>query len=177
MKILKNSKAFTLIELVLVVALLSISVGVTSDILISVIRSYNKTQVLNELEQVSNFIGQKMENELRNAISITAPSSNILEIRLRDASLIRYKVDVASDSITRQVISPSPGVELKLVPTQTIGGIDVTCEGTGCFSLIQTSPQVLKIGIVFSQQASGSGAKIFNGRVLLENTLVIRETY
>ena len=59
-KIIKNNQSgFTLIEMLIVVVILAIVVGMTSDMLMSLIRSNTKTQVINELEQQANFVPSK----------------------------------------------------------------------------------------------------------------------
>ena len=55
-------KGYTLIELMLVIALLALTAGVTGDIIISLVRSYSKTQVANEIEQNAGFVSLKLEN-------------------------------------------------------------------------------------------------------------------
>ena len=46
-----KQKGFTLVELLIVVSIIIIVVGVTGDIILSLVRSYSKTQITNEIEQ------------------------------------------------------------------------------------------------------------------------------
>ena len=71
------TKGFTLIELLLVVGLLALTVGITSDILLSIVRTYNKTQVTNEIEQQANFVSLKLEKEIRNAQTVTLEGGGV----------------------------------------------------------------------------------------------------
>ena len=61
MNIKKNQGGFTLVEMLLVVFLLALTMGLTSDMLLSLIRSNTKTQVINEIEQQANFVSLKIE--------------------------------------------------------------------------------------------------------------------
>ena len=74
---IKNKAGFTLVEMVLVVGLLAISFGVTSDILISLVRSQTKSRVMNGIEQQANFVSLSIEKELRNAVSVRRPHVSI----------------------------------------------------------------------------------------------------
>ncbi|MBI4091266.1 prepilin-type N-terminal cleavage/methylation domain-containing protein [candidate division WWE3 bacterium] len=67
----KKQLGFTLVELLVVVSVVLISVGVAGDLIISIIRSYNKTRVLNEIEQNGNYALAKVVFDLRNAKAIT----------------------------------------------------------------------------------------------------------
>jgi len=106
---MKNTGAgFTLIELLLVISLLALSVGVTSDILVSLVRTNAKTTVLNDIEQTANFISTKLEKELRNAEQITAPvvgsPGNVLTFVTRNGDRVVYSVDENTNyNITRQI--------------------------------------------------------------------------
>ena len=74
MFIKKTPKGFTLIELLVVIVILSIIAGVSSSIFLSVIRSNNKSNIVNEIQQNGNYILQTLEGSLRNARSITVPA-------------------------------------------------------------------------------------------------------
>lgn len=187
----KNIKdsGFTLVELILVVALLSISVGVTSDILLTLIRSYNKSQVTNEIEQNANFISQKIVKELRNATAITSlgslsgsdltpgVDSNDISFSDQDQNIIRYVVDTNDSIIYRSFDDQSGGaVVLEPLTVNFAGGVVASCGAPNCFTLLQANPQVVRISINLAQ-GGGAPNKIFEGTISLEDTIVIRDTY
>lgn len=174
MKEQMESKGFTLIEMLLTIALLAISVGVTTDIILSITKSYNKTEMANELEQNANFVLLKMEKELRNASSIKVPSAvntptNTLTFLGGDGVEVTYAVD-ASGYLKRKV---GLGLAESIVNNDTTVGIYVECP-TACFILRNTSPQVIQLGLLFRQR---TGSAAFTGNVKLNNTLVLRGTY
>ncbi len=179
--ILKSSKesGFTLIELLLVITLLAISIGVTGDIMVSLTRSYNKTTVINEIEQQANFIGLKLEKELRNATNVTATTSSRLQFD-SDTGTICYNFSggnlyrttsagacAYSTSATDALIA-SPSIN------QSLLGVVASCD-PNCFEVTGTTPQVVNINMIFSQ-ASGGGAS-YTGNIVLKNTIVIRNSY
>ena len=176
---MKNQGGFTLIELVLVIGLLAISVGVTNDILISLIRSNNKTQVITEIEQQSNFVSLKIEKELRNARAVSIPlngeSGTTLTFETRDGVQIEYSVDTDTGVINRT--EGLAGSALELTNDASPGGVKVTCEGgSGCFSVSGINPQIVSIKMIFSQSQSTPIAA-FAGDVDIDSTVVIRNTY
>ncbi len=181
-----KQKGFTLIELLLVIALMSIAVGVTGDILVSLIRSYNKSNVLNEIEQNANFVSQKLGKELRNATQVVSldpvgasppnlgDAFNEIEMLDRNGTAITYKVTVGG-VITRKV---GAGADENLTINSPPNGVKASCIGgaTNCFTLIGTSPQVVKISIRIEQSGSPT-SKVFQGNIDIEDTIVIRDTY
>ncbi len=172
---LSEAGGFTLIELVLVISLLVLSVGISSDIIISLVRSYNKTQVTNEIEQTANFVALKIEQDLRNAVSVSTPSSvgsgsSILEFESTDGDTVRYQLN--NDVVVKIVGGASSNITDNTVAG---GGVSVSCP-YGCFTLLNISPVVVRINMSFSQ-AGTSVNKIFTGSVDIDNTVVIRGTY
>lgn len=171
----KNNRGFSLIELLLVVALMAIAVGVTGDILISLIRSYSKSQVINEIEQNSNFLAVKFTNELRNArrvISITGGSS----ITFEDREGIPIIYTVQDGVITRRYNS---GAVMPLTRTSVPYGVNVSCSGAGCFVALpdlNNDPQVIQINIVITQSGNPA-SNLFTGEINIDDTIVIRNTY
>lgn len=174
---------FTLVELILVIGLLAISVGVTNDVLISLIRTSSKTQIINEIEQQANFVSLKIEKELRNAKNATVDSGTILSFETRNGDVIEYKVYSADSGgiITR---TENGGIEYDLTwdgvegSGAGSGGVLVTCPGSDpiCFSVTGTSPQIVSISMTFSQSQTTSIAS-FSGSVDINNSIVIRSTY
>jgi len=172
-----GGSGFTLIELLLVISLLAISVGVTSDIMISLIRGYNKSQVINEVEQQSNFVALKLEKELRNAITVSSPnseetSSNTLTFTNRDEDLISYILDSDTGVLSRK-INDEPTAPI--TSNESVGGVRVLCPSS-CFTLVGTSPTIIKFSLGF-EQAHVSALINFTGDINIDNTVVLRSTY
>lgn len=174
---------FTLIELLLVITLVSISIGVTGDILISLVRSYSKTTVINELEQQANFLGLKLEKELRNAANVSITNGGT-RISFEDSSAnVTICYNVANNNLYRTTTSGSCTWSTNnadaLVATpevgQTVGGIHMVCNTT-CFTLLSSSPQVVDISLLF-RQAQTAGSTSFEGEIQIRNTVVIRNSY
>jgi prepilin-type N-terminal cleavage/methylation domain-containing protein len=178
-----KKNGFTLVELLLVVALTALAVGVTGDILVSLIRGYNKTNVINEIEQNANFISQKMNKEIRNAVEIvqldtagTSPPTQgetSTEVTFVDRDGITINYTIANDIITRNYDSGGDEpLNINLPPN----GVKVSCPGGVCFTLLEDNPQVLQISIMI-EQAGDPSTVVFQGDIMIEDTVVIRDTY
>ncbi|MBU0534759.1 type II secretion system GspH family protein [Patescibacteria group bacterium] len=178
-KKIKNNiqKGFTLIELMLVVVLIAVSVGVTNDILMSLVRSNNKTQVMTEIEQQSNFVSSKIERELRNARSVTTPLAGAfgssLVFETKDGTTIEYNVDTTSGLIKRKV---NTGTLTNITSNNNPGGVVATCGSPSCFSVSGFNPQIVNVSIKFSQAQPGAGSS-YSGQTTIQSTVVVRNTY
>lgn len=172
-----RQKGFTLIELLLVVSLLSISVGVTNDILISLIRTNNKTQVMNEIEQQSSFVSLKIEKELRNASLVYTPlaggSGTILNFRTRNGVIIEYELDQTLGILKRGV---NGATKVNVTSNFNPGGVVVTCGETGCFSVSGYNPQIINTHLLFNQSQLSPSIS-YSGSLEINSTVVIRNTY
>jgi prepilin-type N-terminal cleavage/methylation domain-containing protein len=163
-----GEKGFTLVELLISVALLAISVGISSDIIVSLVRTFGKTQVLNDTEQTVNFVFLKMQNDLKNSITAeTTPDGNTLTLTKQDYGETEYHVTAtAPPQLERDGIP--------LIDTDSaIGGVTIACAGD-CFEVVTTDPFSVKINLTFSQT---SGAGIFDTTVSIEDTFVVRGSY
>lgn len=169
---------FTLIELLLVVSLMAISIGVSGDLLISLVRGFNKSKVINEVEQNANFISQKMNKELRNAKGLVgiAQGEATNTITLRDSMDNQIIYSCQNGVLNRT--EGSPGVTLALTSNTGVYGVSVsgTIDGNNCFKLLVENPAVLQIGIQLSQSGSGSG-RVFEGIIKIEDVITIRDSY
>jgi len=174
----KNQRGFTLIELLVVVSLIIIVVGVSGDIVVSLIRSYNKTQITNEVEQNANFVMTKLEKELRNASAVTSLTSTDLVFTrgLPTGSLETITYTIKSDgTITRQITGSGLGKVL-LINNSTPDGVYLDPDAS--FFTDETvagGPTVVKINLSFRQ--IGTPTVQFTQNVDLESTIVVRGSY
>jgi len=164
---------------------MSLAVGVTGDILVSLVRSFSKSTVLNEIEQNANFVSQKLTKELRNATRVVRLDSGaplvvgqtFNEIEFTDNSgsnNIIYKVKV-DGVITRD--SGDGNLDQPLTVNAPPTGVKVSCGGVNsCFTLIGDAPQVIQISLSIEQYGDPS-SRIFKGEITIEDTIVIRDTY
>ena len=175
-----TQKGFTLVELMLVIALLAVSVGVTNDILLSLVRSNNKTQVMNEIEQQSNFASSKIERELRSARSITTPATGgsgiLLKFETKDGSTIEYDVNDSNSGLIRRRVGGT-GAWTNITSNNNPGGVVAACGTPSCFSVSAGyNPQIVNISIKFSQAQPGVSSS-YTGQTTIQSTIVVRNTY
>ncbi|KKU51124.1 MAG: hypothetical protein UX79_C0010G0016 [candidate division WWE3 bacterium GW2011_GWB1_47_11] len=173
---------FTLIELLIAVALIIIVTGVTGDIVISLVRGYNKTQVTNEIEQNANFIMVKIEKELRNATAVTNPATAGSQVK---KIVFSVEVEGLPVQVTYELKTDATGVgavfrqegddaDLQLSNNDAVSGVDISVANS-YFILVSKNPDVVQIHLEFSQV--GSPVQSFVGNLKLDTTVVVRGTY
>lgn len=185
---MKKNRGFTLVELLVVVSLIIIIVGVAGDIVVTVVRSYNKTQITNEVEQNANFVINKLEKELRNATEVTHPAVGVSDNTVTfiktlsngTTQTIEYGVVDANDefganagvfALARTVDGGSP---IALTNYTTPLGVTADQGGTS-FELITSSPDTVKVILTLRQV--GNPAVQFTQSTTLEKTIVVRGSY
>lgn len=178
-----KQRGFTLIELLLVVSILAIAVGVTSDVLVNLVRTFSKSQVTNEIEQNANFVSQKLIKELRNATRVTElDPADVTPLQQGDHYNAITFLDQAGNTVSYEI---SNGIVYRdtgsgneaLTENNPPSGITAACPNTDeCFVLLETTPQVVRISIDITQ-AGTPGSLIFEGEISIEDTIVIRDTY
>lgn len=178
---------FTLVELLIVVALVIISAGVTSDIILTLIRSYNKTRISNEIEQNGNFVILRLERELRDASNVdtTQSSSTKLVFTILNAAgaqdTVTYEVKNVSNgstnvgSIVRRTTSSPTDVLLTNNSSPEGIAVEVGNDSNPNFKLIGDNPTVVKIN--FKMYQVGAQGSQFTGQTVVRDTIVVRGTY
>ena len=174
----KETAGFTLIELVVVVAILLVTVGIAGDIIISLTRTFGKTQVSNDIETTSNFVLIKLEKEFRSATSVVTPaavgaSGNTLHFINKNGKRVCYVV-TAAGLLNRSFDTVNCASQAPLTANDSATGVLVT--GTPAFTLTSDKPYVIKINMTFSS-ATPNPSTTFSGTVTLNNTLVARGSY
>jgi prepilin-type N-terminal cleavage/methylation domain-containing protein len=173
---MKKQQGFTLIEMIIVVLLLAVTVGMTGDILISLVRSNTKTQVINEIEQQANFVSLKLEKELRNATDASVDNGglNLHITRREDNQEITYYLEASQ---LRRVVGTF-GVDpyQSLTSNVSPGGVSVSCLDGPCFQILNGDSTAVRISLLFSQAQSGAGTT-YGGSAKIESVITIRSTY
>ena len=151
-------KGFTLVELLIVVSVVLITVGVAGDLIVSIVRSYNKTKAYNEIEQNGNYALAKMTYDIRNAKSITTCSSSTLTMTDQSGNTITYNVTSSSlpYRITRSQSNISSGVILAMTNEDSTEGVNVTSATT--FTCQTTAPAWVRINLTLAQAKTGLAA-------------------
>lgn len=169
-----NNKAFTLIELLVVISLIGVAVGVTSDILLSVTKSYNRTQINNELEQQANFITTRLNKDLRNSQeAVSSDDGKSLTLTIRDQSTtVSYTLD-SSAGVLKSSLMEGTTMKYPSSPlTSGAGkeGVKISCDGT-CFSVSTSTPRIVTYSFIIKS--------FYNENYLIKakDTIVLRGTY
>jgi len=174
---------FTLIELLIVVALVIISAGVTSDIILTLVKSYNKTRISNEIEQNGNFLILRLERELRDAINIDTTQSSPTKLVFTIVNsagtqdTVTYEVKNVSGvgSVVRSTGSSPTEVLLTNNSSPEGVAVEVGDNSNPNFKLIGNSPTVVKLN--FKMYQVGSTGTQFTGQTTIKDTIVVRGTY
>ncbi|MEN9389801.1 MAG: hypothetical protein RLY61_885 [Candidatus Parcubacteria bacterium] len=166
-----NKKGFTLVELLIVIGLIGITVGVTGDIILTLIRSYSKTQATTDVERVASFAVGKLEKEFKNATSVTNVTARSItfETKAFDSSPIAVTYNINNTECTGSTCLKRNGVLLT-----DASEVVADCNGS-CFERISTNPQTIKIKIRFTK--ANTGNSVFSGEVLVNTTVVAKGTY
>jgi len=176
-----TSGGFTLVELLLSIALLTFVVVASSDTIITLVRTNMKAQGANEVESIANFLSLKLQNDIKNSLDATVTdSNNTLTLTKRNGSTVIYKHKAGSDSgdsppyITWQL--PDETSEVPLMNNSSSGKIGVECIGN-CFTRFGGGNYPVSITLnmrVFQFNAPGT---VFSSEVSFNDTFTVRGSY
>lgn len=76
----KKLEGFTLVELLIVIFVMALIATVGGDVLISTLRSSNKANIINEINQNANFVMSSVESVIRNGKCAYTSSGNLVII-------------------------------------------------------------------------------------------------
>lgn len=129
--IITSQKGFTLLEILVVTAILGILIGVSTSVFLGILRSQNKTTITNEVRQNANLAIDLFERDVRSAAEVTPSgvSTNqiTLELASGDVGWVCEDTVVGNNGLIKRVVG---GVDEVLTNTDLVSGVDVDCGGS-----------------------------------------------
>lgn len=171
-------------ELLLSVGLLALVIGLSADIIVTLVRTNTKIQVLNEVEQEANFIFLRLQKDIRSALSATVTGGTQLSLPQADGTIIDYQVreDGGINWFERRLREDAGDTDAEFYsltdPEATRGSIEITClTYNKCFEKINsgTTPMAIKINLNIAQKNTLS--KLFGASIRLTDTFIVRGSY
>lgn len=101
---LKN-KGFTLIELLVVTAVIGVLGIISASLISSIIRTQNKTAIINEVRQNGDLVISKIERDIKQSESVEVLSANGVRLNLYAGSPVDWTCDTAAGSFERAGVS------------------------------------------------------------------------
>ena len=162
-----RSKGFTLVELLIVVGLVLIIGTVGTSIITSVLRSYNKAHIINEIEQNGNYALSLMESQIRNARSVYPTSGTTQTLRVTPQEGEDFTFEIAGGVVRK-------GSEI-LTNNDPNSGVEVVAADSN-FTISGTSPQTVTI-VLKLRQATSITRIDYQAETTLRTTVVVRGGY
>lgn len=154
---MKKNRGFTLVELLVGIAIIGVVLGITLASLAASLRSSSKTTVFNQVKQSGDHVMETMVRGVRNAVDVctaggASPQILIYPYKISDCSL-------ASGEIARYtcvIVGGADGrVEKFDLPTSTTTPLTTKVQVSSCtFAHSNTVPRRVTIDFTFSQSTS-----------------------
>lgn len=174
----KRNRGFTLIEILIVIALMAVLTGVGADLFINSLKAYQKSQIMNQLSQNGNYAMTTILNTARNAKQISVDGSSKLTIT--DSSGITTIFQILATTtepevgiITKKVGDGEPE---KITNYDPSSGINIDT-GISSFVLSAGTPKTLTVILKISQAPNTPINRAYDTTITLTNSVIIRGEY
>ena len=169
-----NKKGLTLLELLVVTALLGILIGVASNVFLAVLRSQNKTTITNEVRQNATHLIDLFERDVRSAESVVQVNPNKITLTYS-----------GSIDIDWECVPSSPGVNGRfaraggdVTNTESITGVDIDCNAgsDAAFNVsgLSGKSQIIRLDFKIKQGVQAPTRNDYNIDLPFETTVGIR---
>lgn len=175
----KRNRGFTLIEILIVIALMAVLTGVGADLFINSLKAYQKSQIMNQLSQNGNYVMTTILNTARNAKEISLEGTNKLTIT--DSSQILTIFTLTSETIGGKsvgVIKKKVGETTEEIITNSnpTTGVNIVT-GESSFALSTDPPQTLTVTLKIRQAPNTPINRAYDTTITLTNSVIIRGEY
>lgn len=172
----KRNRGFTLIEILIVIALMAVLTGVGADLFINSLKAYQKSQIMNQLSQNGNYVMSTILNTARNAKEVSVDDAKkILTIKEQGGTNITFNLKPSPQDSRVGIITKG---EETITNSNPASGIDVDI-GASSFEVAGGSdtPQTLTVILKISQPPDTPLNRSYETSVTLTNSVIIRGEY
>lgn len=187
------ARGFTLVELLVVIFVMALIATVGGDVLISTLRSSNKANIINEVNQNANFVLSSVESVIRNAKSVQildAPTNHQLEIidQYNQKNDFCFKTISVSGSTVGVMARSSDGciTATNLTNSNPINGVSVYLGAAtppvpspapteSSFQISSSSPPLVTINLTLRQGPGAPGRIDYNATSTFTKSIELRK--
>lgn len=176
-----SESGFTLVELLVTVGLVLIIGTVGTNVIASILRSYNKAHIINEIEQNGSYALSLMESQIRNAKLVSLDSAHILNVTPQEGNAYQFIIEqvtraVGVNTFDVGVVEKDTEVLTNDDPTT---GVDVVIDnGTPAdASYFAVDGNKVTIVLEIRQAPNAPGRVDYQAATTLRTTVVVRGGY
>lgn len=185
---ISNSRGYTLIELLITIAILGVIVGVISTTFLTAYRGYVKSRIINQLQEDGNRIMSQLSRYARSSIEVTTTANSITFTLDQDSIeyaengqcqtiVVTYTAQTGSANGRLNVTAPSCGSFNSggvITDTNTRTGISVTGFSVSVTDNGTTNTQEISMSLTFAQAVRAPTLGEYQGDIELETQVTTR---
>ncbi len=174
----KRNHGFTLIEILIVIAMMAVLTGVGADLFINSLKAYQKSQIMNQLSQNGNYAMTTILNTARDAKSISVEDTSKLIITDSSQTTITFTIgSITVEGKTVGVIKKKVGETEEIITnSNATTGVNIVTAGSS-FALSAGTPQTLTVTLKISQAPNTPINRAYDTTTTLTNSVIIRGEY
>ena len=166
-----NRNGFTLVELLVSIGLVLIIGTIGTSVIASILRSYNKAHIINEIEQNGSYVLSLMESQIRNAASVspTSGTTQTLTITPQEGDPFIFSIaNVGGIGVVRKDSEILTNNDMKT-------GVSVeTAVSDSYFEVDGTKVQIV---LKLTQAPNAPGRVDYQAETTLQTTVIVRGGY
>ena len=176
----KFTRGFTLLEFLIVIGLLSITIGSILLFLTSVLKGTNQANITSEVKQNGQVVLDTLESQIRNASDASLILTTYIKLLRQNADPLHIRcVNPAGENgrIEIAVSTDQPATNFTSITSQdTVSGVDITyCS----FTIIPTSggvsdPPIVSVSFTVNQGVDAASRADFMANVSFQTTISLR---
>jgi len=169
-----TKNGFTLVELLVSIGLVLIIGTVGTSMIASILRSYNKAHIINEIEQNGNYVLSLMESQIRNASSVlgsdcTGDNCSTLTVTPQEGDTFVFSIaNVGGIGVVRKDSEILTNDDMKT-------GVSVETGASDSYFVVDGN--TVKIVLKLQQAPNAPGRVDYQAETTLRTTVVVRGGY